>query len=65
MVFAQIPNTHILKFADDGVIRTSPLEQELDNCRNVDIQAGKSPGYGTNITSGAKVLREQVEILAI
>lgn len=58
-------NTHILKFAHDGVVRTSPLEEELVYCRNVDLQAGKDPGFVTSITSGAKVLREQVQMLAL
>jgi uncharacterized protein with von Willebrand factor type A (vWA) domain len=62
-VVAARENTHVLKWASSGCVRSSPLLEDINQCRHEDRCAGKDPGGGTNITASVTVLLEYLEIL--
>lgn len=57
------PNAHVLKWANIGIERRSPLIENLRDCEKIDKIAGESTGYGTNITQSAVVLRTKLKHL--
>lgn len=57
------PNTHVLKWANAGAVRTKPLLTDLRQCAEVDERAGCGTGFGTNITEGAVTLRSHLKLL--
>jgi VWA domain containing CoxE-like protein len=62
-VVAGRKNTHVLKWATSGCVRTTPLLEEIENCRYEDEYAGQDPGCGTNITAAVTVLLEYLQLL--
>jgi Mg-chelatase subunit ChlD len=62
-VVAARENTHVLKWARSGCVRSSPLLEDIYQCRYEDRCAGQDPGSRTNITASVTVLLEYLEVL--